>query len=44
MAKYHFPYYRADENGQPVAQEIVVEADSEEQAIMLITQELYRRG
>lgn len=44
MAKYHFPYYRADTDGNPVKQEIVVEADNEEQAIMLIMEELYRRG
>lgn len=44
MARYHFPYFRADENNQPVAMEVVVEADSEEQAMMLIMEELYRRG
>lgn len=44
MAKYCYPYYRADAEGKPVAMEIVVEADSEEQAIMMITEELYRRG
>lgn len=44
MAVYRFPYYRADENGKPVLQEIVIVADSEEQAQMKVVEELNRRG
>jgi hypothetical protein len=44
VTEYRFPYFRADGNGNPVLQEIVVEADTFEEAMLLAKEELDRRA